>query len=334
MRPAVRRTSTDAANTGSTARTVILGPAPLLPRIPDDDAPVGATRLARSGSRRPIGPSGQPSSPGPTIGRLFPLERAGGNRRRRRCTTHRGTDCARTRTGRAAPPVRLRTRSLGRAGRAISPIQAPSRGAPSGGAAGCLWIWAMRSSTRLNRHPLGCIIPGGHRHARRLDTRRRRHRPRGRSLRPERRRRGPVRGRRHLHPRRPAAAAALVSAVPPTGHRRPDVAADLRGDPSLGAGDSRPRRRPADAAVAPRSQHRRVRRRPVVERRRDRHHRRVGHSRRATGQSGRRAAAARVRGAGRVDLRRARPDRPDGEGLRDSRPRAPTSTRPRSSIRG
>ena len=99
--------------------------------------------------RRPSGLSGQPRSPGPaadarsdrrgnrappvrqTVACPARTERAGGTADGD-STTHRGTDCARTRAGRAAPPVRLRARSLRRAGRAISPIQAPSRGAPRG----------------------------------------------------------------------------------------------------------------------------------------------------------------------------------------------------------
>ena len=62
---------------------------------------------------------------------------------------------------------------------------------------------------------------------------------------------------------------------------------------------------------------------PSLTRRRDRDHRVVDRQRRAAGQPGRRAAAAQVHGARRMGARRARPRRPDGEGLQDpgDRPR-------------
>ena len=98
----------------------------------------------------------------------------------------------------------------------------------------------------------------------------------------------------HVHERRAADPAALVSEVPPAGHGRPDVAPHVSGGPAVGARHPPARLDAPDAAVAHRPQHRRVRRRSVAERHRDRDHRVVDRQRRAAGQSGRRAAAAQV----------------------------------------
>ena len=102
----------------------------------------------------------------------------------------------------------------------------------------------------------------------------------------------------------------------------------------MGARDQAEGHAARDAAVAHRPQHRRVPRRSVAERRRDRHHRRAGST--AARPQGKPADAPPPRDVrrqldewtyGEPDL-----DRPHGEGLQDSRRTAPTSFPKKSSI--